>query len=54
MPFMARCTSMRISAALWYRSLGSLAIALSTIASAQGGMSGSTTDGGTGFSRTCW
>ena len=37
-----------------YRSPGALAIAFSTIASAHGGTSGSTRDGGTGFSRTCW
>ena len=43
-----------ISAALWYRSFGLLAMARSTIASAHGGMSGSSRDGGTGFSRTCW
>ena len=54
MPFMARWTSILISPALWYRSAGSLAIAFSTMASAQLGISGSTTDGGTGFSRTCW
>jgi hypothetical protein len=54
MPFMARWTSILISAALWYRSAGSLAIAFSTMASAQLGISGSTTEGGTGFSRTCW
>ena len=29
-------------------------MAFSTMASAHAGISGSTTDGGTGFSRTCW
>ena len=43
-----------ISAAVWYRSLGDLAIALSTIESAHGGRDGSSRDGGIGFSRTCW
>ena len=54
MPEAARCRSARMSAAVWYRSAGALAIAFSTIASAHGGTSGSTRDGGTGFSRTCW
>ena len=54
MPEAARCRSARMSAAVWYRSPGDLAIAFSTIASAHGGTSGSTLDGGTGFSRTCW
>ena len=53
-PGSARWMSARISAADWYRSPGSLAIALSTMASAHAGISGSTRDGGIGFSRTCW
>ena len=53
-PDAARCRSARMSAAVWYRSAGDLAIAFSTIASAQAGTSGSTRDGGIGFSRTCW
>ena len=54
MPDAARWMSCCISAALWYRSFGDLAMALSTIESAHGGRDGSTRDGGTGFSRTCW
>src|ERR1700726_801552 len=45
-PERARWMSVRISAADWYRSAGSLAIAFSTIESAQAGISGSTRDGG--------
>ncbi len=54
MPEAARCTSVRMSAAVWYLSAGDLAIAFSTIMSAQAGRSGSTCDGGTGSSLTCW
>jgi len=54
MPDAARCRSARMSAAVWYRSAGDLAIAFSTIASAHAGTSGSTRDGGIGFSLTCW
>ena len=53
-PEAARCRSARMSAAVWYRSAGDLAMAFRTIASAQAGTSGSTRDGGTGFSLTCW
>ncbi len=53
-PDSARCMSLRMSAADWYRSPGSFSMALSTIGSAQAGRSGSTRDGGTGASRTCW
>ena len=54
MPDSPRWMSARISPAVWYRRAGSLAIAFITIASAQGGISGSTRDGGMGFSVTCW
>src|SRR4051794_23870879 len=54
MPARNRSMSVRIAAALWYRSSTRLVSAFMTIESTSGGRSGSSVDGGAACSRTCW